>query len=132
MTSTIHHTLKNFVRGWTNFHINPIDIRKIVKISYHKRLFCIFQREYKYTLEIEYYNPRSESDASPIITTGGQVGFAFTNEYFETSQMTIRYKSENEIKQEIDEIKKIQDIIKIFDEEQNKKLAEFILQHKTK
>ena len=54
MSPTLYHTFRGFVRGWSEFHINPIDIRKIIKISHRKRLFCIIDREYKYTLDIIY------------------------------------------------------------------------------
>jgi hypothetical protein len=126
MTPTLSHTLKNYVKGWSGFFVNQLDIRKIIKIDYHKRLFCVFDHEYKYTLEILYYNPRSESRLSPVITSGGHMGISFNNDYEETSTITVRYKSENEVKQEISEIKKMQYMIKKFDEEQNKKLVDFI------
>ena len=66
-------------------------------------MFCILDEEYKYSLEIEYFNPRSESSTTPVITSGGHFGVAFSNEYIETSEMTLRHKTEKEV---IDEIKK--------------------------
>jgi hypothetical protein len=124
MNATLLHNLKSHVKGWSSFYVNPIDIRKVIDISYNKRLFCIFDSEYKYTLRIEYYNPRSEITTSPVFTSRGS-GVAITESYKEISIMTIRYKTKNEINQEINEIYKLKNIIKNFDEEQNKKLKDF-------
>lgn len=130
MSPTIYHTFKGFVKGLSSFHINPIDVRKVIKIDYRKRLFCIFDTEYKYSLEMEYLNPRSELSAAPVITSGGHCGTGFYNEYIETSEMTLRYKTEKEVIDEIDEIKKIQKLISQFDIEQNLKLEKFINKRK--
>ena len=54
MTIIIHHMFKGFIKGWTTSVVNPLDVRKIIKIDYRKRLFCILDREYKYTLRIEW------------------------------------------------------------------------------
>lgn len=129
MTPTLYHTLKNYMRGWSSFHVNPLDIRKIIEINYHQRLFCIFDREYKFTLKIKYYNPRSESNSSLVMTAGGHVGVAFNERYVESSYMTVRYKTENEIKQEIEKINNLQNIIKKFDEEQCIKLNNFAINY---
>jgi hypothetical protein len=130
MSPTLHHTFKGFVKGLSYFHINPVDIRKVIKINYRKRLFCIFDTEYKYSMEIEYFNPRSEISSSTVITSGGHVGFGIYNQYVETSEMTLRYKTEKEVIDEIDEIKKIQKLISQFDIEQNLKLEKFINKRK--
>lgn len=124
MFPTLYHTFKGFVKGLSSFHINPIDVRKVIDINYRKRLFCIFDTEYKYTLKIKYFNPRSIL-SSNIITSNGHIGIGFYNEYVETSEMTLRYKTEKEAIDEIDKIKKIQKIISQFDIEQNLKLEEF-------
>lgn len=126
MTPTVYHTFRNFVKGLSGFHLNPIDVRKVMNIDYRKRLFCIFDKEYKYTLEIKYSNPRSELRVSSVLTTGGQIGTGIYKEYVESSIMTLRYKTEREVKNEIREIKMKQNLITEFDNEQNLKLQEFI------
>lgn len=125
MSPTIYHTFRNFVKGYSFFHHNPIDVRKVIEIYYRKRLFCILDREYKYKLIIEYSNPRSNLTITPMITFGGQVGVAYTRIYEESSLMTLRFKTEKEVKNEINEIKIKQNLISEFDNEQNIKLAEF-------
>jgi hypothetical protein len=126
MFPSINHKLKNYVRGWSYFYCNPLDVRKIINMVYRKRIFCIRDREYKYKLTIEYFNPRSKTTLSPNITLGGGIGTVIHNEYVETSIITLRYKTEKEIIDEMDKVKKIQNIIKIYDNEQNKKLQEYI------
>ncbi len=125
MSPTLFHQLSHHVKGWSSFYLNPIDIRKIVSVKWHPRLFCVFNRDYPYTLSIKYYNPRSVVTSGPVLTTGGHVGASLTEKYEEHSYMTIRYKTEGAVHQEINEINKLQNIIKNFDEEQNKKLLYF-------
>ena len=125
MKPILYHTLKNFVRGWSGFYINPIDIRKIKNIYYNKRLFCIFDPEYEYTLSIHYYNPRSEYTPN-IMFINGRSNIVLSEKYVEESYMTLRYKTECEVKKEIEEIEKLQDKIKEFDRIQNDKLIEFV------
>ena len=127
MKPILYHTLKNFVRGWSKFYINPIDIRKITNIYYNKRLFCIFDPEYEYTLRINYYNPRIEYIINNIVIYSIYNYTPFINipyiseQYVEESYMTLRYKTECEVKKEIEKIKKLQDKIKEFDRKQNNK-----------
>ena len=58
-----------------------------------KRLFCLFQRDYKYTLTIEYYNPETNWHAMPTVPFGGVSFNSYTT--FESS-ITMRYKTEKE------------------------------------
>ena len=125
MSPTIHHTLTNFVRGWSGFYINPLDIRKIRRIMYHKRLFCFLDPEYKYTLSIRYYDPRSEYGPNLVFTNKG-TSIILSETYEEESHMTVRYKTEYEVKKEIENINKLRDQIKQFDEIENHKLENFI------
>lgn len=126
MAATVHYLLKNFTKGWSSFYTNPLDIRKIINVSYHKRLFCLWDPEYEYSATITYYNPRSEYTNSTVITTGGHVGIAYTPTYKENSVITVRYKTENEILQVIDDINKRKDAISKFDKQQNDALGTFV------
>lgn len=130
MSPTLYHTFKGFVRGLSSFYINPVDVRKVIKMNYRQRLFCIRDTEYKYSLEIEYFNPRSNPTSTPVITSGGHVGVGFYNEYVETSEMTLRYKTEKEVINEINEIEIKQNLISQFDNEQNLKLEKILNQKK--
>lgn len=126
MSPTLYHTFKGFVKVLSSYHINPIDVRKVIDIKYKKRLFCIIDREYKYNLEMEYLNPRSEISPVALITFSGNLGIGFYNEHIETSVMTLTYKTEKEVIDEINEIKKKKELISQFDNEQNLKLEEFV------
>lgn len=126
MYPTLYHTFKGFVKGLSSFHVNPVDVRKVINMDYRKRLFCINDTEYKYSLEIEYYDPRSELSVTYIRSASGHVETRFYNHYEETSEMTLRYKTEKEIINEINEIKKKQNLISEYDNQQNLKLEEFV------
>lgn len=118
MTPTLHHTLKNFVNRWNKFS-NPIDVRKVIDITYRKRMFCIFDPDYLYIMNIKYEKPRYKDTISPIILLNGYVGLAFTTRYEPSSNIIIRYKTLLEIENEKLEIKRLQEIIKKYDDEQN-------------
>jgi hypothetical protein len=130
MSPTLYHPPKNFVRGWSGFYINPVDIRKIRGIYYKKRLFRLFNTEYEYTLNIIYYNPRSEYGANLAFIPGKGSSVILSEKYVEESHMTLRYKTEYEVKKEIETIYELQDQIKKFDEIKNKKLIEFVNKNK--
>ena len=128
MSATVYHTFTGCVKGLSSFHINPADVRKIIDITYRKRLFCIFNKEYKFSLDIKYFDPKNETTVSPAVVFAGQygIGGVFHSTYVETSIMTLRYKTKKEVINVIDEIKMKQSLISKFDNEQNKKLQEFI------
>jgi hypothetical protein len=126
MTTTVQYQLNDCVRGWSEFYTNPLDIRKIINISYHKRLFCLWDSEYKYSVTITYSNPRSVNTNSPVITLGGNVGMSLTTGYRDKSIMTVRYKTENEVLEVIDNINKRKNLINIYDRQKNEELDTFI------
>ena len=123
MPSTLYHTFKNFVRGWSGYHISRVDIRKISNVKYHKRLFCIFDAEYEYTLFFSYYNPHSELAVAPII--GGKGGIVLTSEYSETSTVTLRFKTLKDVNAEIDSINKLKHMIEKYDAAKSDKITKF-------
>lgn len=127
MTATLYHAFTNYAKGWAYHHINPVDVRKIINMSYEKRLFCLLDTDHKYTLKITYFNPRSEVDTNFVITSGG-IGFAITDKYEETCDLTFRYKTENEILNEMNHIKNLQNIIKKYDNEKNNELMDYVAQ----
>jgi hypothetical protein len=124
MAPTLYHTFTNFVRGWSGFYINPVDVRKIRHIYYKKRWFCLYSPEYEYTLNIRYYNPRSEYGSNLVFIPNTGVTVMYSEKHVEESHMTLRYKTENEVKKEIESIYELKDKIKQFDELENNKLLE--------
>lgn len=50
----IFHRLRNCTNGLTKYKYDNLDVSKIINMKYKKRLFCIHDKEYPWTLEIEY------------------------------------------------------------------------------
>lgn len=99
MNGLILHTFKG-VNGWSTCNHSIIDVAKIKSIKYNKRLFTFFQKEYKYTLKINYKENNSN------------IGIIRENSYdstLYTQLITKRYKTINDVNDEITEIKKKQD-----------------------
>ena len=99
----MYHTLKG-VNGWSALDISKIDIAKIIKISYHKRSFCIFDADHPYTLRIEYHNPRESLKIVPVYGPKGHYSSTIIPIVELTSDITKRYKTEEDVKSEIGEI----------------------------
>lgn len=113
MIGMIFHTLKG-IAGWSILSISKIDIYKIKKIYYKKRLFCIFNREYPYNLIIIYNEPRSTVNFAPGINFNGEFTTSMVDSVSLTVNITKRYKTEIEVKNEIKEIQIKQNKIKLF------------------
>ena len=75
--ATVYHTLKNCVRGWSTFYTNPLDVSKIISVTYTERLFCLFNPEYIYSVIINYSRPRSD----PTFTFRGVYNILLTFQY---------------------------------------------------
>lgn len=124
---TFKHYLRFCVKGWSDFYINPVDVRKVLSISHRERLFCLFDRDYKYTMDIGYANPANVSKMVPVFTTRG-VGFAPTSQFDmdNVSMMTVRYKTMKDLDEDRSEILRLQKLLEKYDSEENKKFNEFI------
>lgn len=123
---TIKHALsKDSIQKIGSIGVDMLDIRKVVSMDVRKRLFCILNRTHPYELEIKYDIPTSKVTLSPVFTGGG-MGFALTDKYSNTSEITMRYRTEWDAKQEMRAITTKQQQIKLYDEEINKKLMEFV------
>ena len=124
MEGIIFHTLKG-IRGWSKLNISTIDVYKIKDIYYNKRLFCIFDRNYPYTLIIKYNEPQESINLAPGINFKGGVTLSLVNNMCLISDITKRYKTEIEVKNEIEEInikqKKIELLKKHFENQINDK-----------
>jgi hypothetical protein len=127
--ATIYYTIKNCVRGWSSLYVNPVDIRKIINIGYSKRLFRVTNRDYMYTLDIEYSNPHTDFNVAPVIgfnNSHGLSGVAMVESYHPSSSVTMRFKTLNDVRAEVDNITRLQNKIKEYDELQNKNISEFV------
>lgn len=125
MTATLRYTVRNCVRGWSGYFTPEIDVRTVMTINYHERMFCLFDRDHPWTVYMKIYNPRSESSVAPVIA-GGRFGIAFTNEYRESSMMTLRFQTEKHATDMINEIERMKKFIADFDNKEQEKLNEFI------
>ena len=100
------HTLGG-IRGWSSFQPSVVDVAKISQIYYSKRLFKIFNPEYKYSLEIIYKERYEKGKISPTITTRG-IGVTFVSETHYEKLITRRFKTEEDIFSELSKIKNLQ------------------------
>lgn len=104
MRGLIFHNLKG-IKGWSDLSISQINVYKIKEIFYKKRLFCIFNKNYRYTLTIKYSEPNEYY--MPIIVYGGH-GITTTSLVKQvnlTQIITKRYLTEADVINEIEEIK---------------------------
>lgn len=113
MIGTIFHTLKG-IKGWSISSISKIDIYKIKEIYYKKRLFCIFNRDHPYNLIIIYNEPRTTTNFAPGINFNGDLTTSMVDSVSLTVNITKRYKTEIEVKNEIEEIQMKQNKLKLF------------------
>jgi|LauGreDrversion4_2_1035121.scaffolds.fasta_scaffold04984_10 hypothetical protein len=110
----IFHTLKGII-GWSSLSISKIDICKIKKIYYKKRLFCIFDRDHPYNLIIIYNEPTPTIGFAPGFDLfDGDCTFSIVESVSLTVNITKRYKTEIEVKNEIEEIQMKQNKLKLF------------------
>lgn len=93
--------------GWSSFQPEDIDIADIISVGYNKRLFCLFDRNNHYTLEIKCFNISTEIILAPAITLKG-IGLAFVPRNTFESTITRRFKTLDEINKEIDIISNFQ------------------------
>ena len=103
------YTLKG-INGLSSLSISRIDIAKVMSLAYRKRLFCIFDREYPFTLQITYNEPKTVTTASPVF--GKHNGGVVLHRHTEQEQLiTKRYMSEKDVVAEINEITKRQQLL---------------------
>ena len=96
-----HLFTKPFTYGWNTAVINPININKILTMEINKRLFCIINKDYPFTLKIKYYNSSIENHAIHNITN-----------YETYSYINLRFKSRNDARYEINKINKLKLLVK--------------------
>lgn len=97
------HVLKG-IRGWSNLNITKVDVAKIKNISYHSRLFMLMDREYPYTLYIEYAEPKESLRPIPVHGSNGSVNYIYITQVELTQTITKRYSRVEEVEEEIAQI----------------------------
>lgn len=103
MNSNIFHVLKG-IPSWSILNINKIDVTKVKDIYYTSRIIKIFDKEYNYTLTIEYKESKKVLRSYPLMVPGGAIPM-FRTDTKKTQFITKRYKTEIECKNEIEEIR---------------------------
>lgn len=104
MKGLLYHTLKGS-NGWSTLAISTIDVAKVLKMTCHKRLFMICDRDLPYTLTIRYDEPKETIGFAPTTRPGVITVY---NETQLEQTITKRYKTEQELLDEVTEIKKKQ------------------------
>jgi hypothetical protein len=112
----VFHTLKG-VKGWSGFFCQRIDVARVTDMMFHKRLFKLMNRDCDYTLRIDYYKPEENLTVAPTFVRG-KVGFTLVNTVELSQLLTLRYKTEGDVQNEMDEIrdkqKKLKESVKEF------------------
>ena len=96
--------------GWSFYQPHSIDVADIISSSHDKRLFCLLDRNSPYNLNIECYNISTETTLAPVITSKG-AGLAFTQHNTFKSIITRRFKTIDEINEEINKISNYQNLL---------------------
>ncbi len=100
----LFHQLKG-IKSWSHC-LTKIDIGKVVSISSRKRLFKIIDQDYPYILNIEYIEPKTSVKIISNILSRIHIGSITVKRTVLTRCITLRYKSETEVEDEIDEVLK--------------------------
>lgn len=99
MNLTFYHRLKGFRNSsWSGIFVNPVDVSYIFSVEYRRRLFCLFDREYPYTLQIIYFDPKVAIES---LRTGKDLE---EKKYDPVFCLSLRYKQEEEVKKEVETI----------------------------
>ena len=84
------------------------NVANIICINGYKRMFCILDKNYCYSLQIECSNIETKAYRALVIAPFG-VGLAFIPE--KTILIDLRFKTEEEMNSEIDEIEEKQKLL---------------------
>jgi hypothetical protein len=96
--------------GWSSYQPNTVDIADIISVTPSTRLFCLFDRDYPYSLNIECFNITTDITMGPAITSKG-IGLAFVPHTKFSSIVTRRFKTMDEMLIEIDKIRDYQQLL---------------------
>jgi len=89
----IFYRLKG-INGWSIQQKQNIDVANVLDISYHKRVFMLFDRDYPYTLSIKYaiFDEKPPFNKPTYMTKIGE------------QYITKRYRSEEDVEEDINQI----------------------------
>ena len=114
----VFHNLTG-IAGWSSLSHSKIDVAKVIEITYSKRSYCIFNRQYKYTIQITYDEPTQYLS----YVMGGK-GVYYKTDL--TQVITKRYKTELDCKIEIDTILNLQKKIDLYMTKMNQDVSTII------
>lgn len=122
MRGLLFHRI-NTVFGWGT-KIRDIDVTRVLDMKFHKRLFRIRDRNYPYTLRINYYDPENDIYPFPVLTPQG-IGFGAIVASKTEKIITFRYPNTDELNKDINEINRLHEAMKrvfkdMIDQELNK------------
>lgn len=117
------HKLKG-ISGKFSRNVESIDIANIIEINCYERIFCIFDKNHRYSLEIKYFNLKTDGYGAFVLAPYG-VGWAFIPTVENSIQIYRRFETEEEMNDEINEIKEKQILLdKLSEKIRNKLLNE--------
>lgn len=107
------------ISPWSELIINNIHVRYILDLQYYKRSFRILDRDHHYTFKIKILKSEEFTTVAPVFTNKG-VGFTVVNNVSLTSVITRRYRTEKELREELDKIQKLRNLyVKYVNEREN-------------
>ena len=89
------------VKGWSRYDPDTIDIGRVQSVKYRERALCLLDREYPFSLEITYYEPRDGVRVG--LSTALNMVFLWGSK--STHIITRRFKTALECHKVIEEIK---------------------------
>jgi hypothetical protein len=119
----LHYELKG-ICGWGNCQLTKIDVSNVSKICPRKRLFMIFNRQYPYTMGIEYELPRTVMTAFPVV--GGNGGCSMGYHTVMTQWISRRYKTETEMNYDHQNIIDMQNKLKEYSQKKSEEILKEI------
>jgi type IV secretory pathway TraG/TraD family ATPase VirD4 len=114
MRGVLFTTLRG-TQGWKSW-FPTLDVSRVVKISYRKRLIRITDRHLPWMMTIDYYFPQQSHDIAPTITGKG-LGFTVINTTKLNHEITARYASKEELLKDFDDITNKQKKLETYMEE---------------
>ncbi len=64
-----HEFMPTSVKGWSRFSPKVINAGQVISSSISKRMFCLLDRDYPFTLSITYYHPQHQLLPGSAITS---------------------------------------------------------------
>jgi hypothetical protein len=91
------------IEGWGD-RLEIIDVANVKSMVKRSRLFMIFNREYPYTMRIEYENLHTDLVFSPVVGGNNNNGYVTHTRIKPTVNITRRYKTEDDMNSDYNNI----------------------------